>query len=182
MARCTALLINHWRSMHGAWKPMAAYGWCMLQHPESSTLPAAKASSMEWRRHGKATAGKPTGASRGGRFLAATWRDWSRREHREACIQLLRHQRVEVKVQPAEATLTGPPQPLSRAERAQYRLSWEERLARNASALASGQVTIQLIARPRTLCRCSRSGQCVRGHSSCLSFPSDGSVSPSRTS
>ncbi len=110
------------------------------------------------------------------------WRDWSRREHREACIQLLRHQRVEVKVQPAEATLTGPFPPLSRAERAQYRLSWEERLARNASALASGQVTIQLIARPRTLCRCSRSGQCVGGHSSCLSFSSDRSVSPSRTS
>jgi hypothetical protein len=76
------------------------------------------------------------------------WRDWSRREHREACIQLLRHQRVEVKVQPAETTLTGPPPPLSRAERAQYRLSWEERLARNVSTLASGQVTIQLFGVP----------------------------------
>ena len=76
------------------------------------------------------------------------WPDWSRREHREACIQLLRHQRVEVKVQPTEATLTGPPPPLSRAERAQYRLSWEERLARNASALTSGQVTIQLFGVP----------------------------------
>ncbi len=76
------------------------------------------------------------------------WRDWSRREHREACIQLLRHQRVEVKVQSAEATLSGPPPPLSRAERAQYRLSWEERLARNGSALTSGQVTIQLFGVP----------------------------------
>jgi hypothetical protein len=49
-------------------------------------------------------------------------------------------------VQPTEATLTGPPTPLSRAERAQYRLTWEERLARNAHPLSSGQVTIQLFA------------------------------------
>ena len=76
------------------------------------------------------------------------WRDWRRREHRRACIQLLRHQRVEVQVQSAGAPLTGPPAPLSRAERAHSRLNWEERLARNAQTLTSGQVTIQLFGVP----------------------------------
>jgi hypothetical protein len=76
------------------------------------------------------------------------WRDWRRREHRRACIQLLRHQRVEVHMQPAGAPLTGPPAPLSRAERAHSRLTWEERLARNAQTLTSGQVTIQLFGVP----------------------------------
>src|SRR6266699_5958543 len=76
------------------------------------------------------------------------WRDWRRREHRRACIQLLRHQRVEVQVQSAGAPLTGPPAPLSRAERAHSRLNWQERLARNAQTLTSGQVTIQLFGVP----------------------------------
>ncbi len=76
------------------------------------------------------------------------WRDWRRREHRRACIQLLRHQRVEVQVQSAGAPLTGPPAPLSRAERAHSRLNWEQRLARNVQTLTSGQVTIQLFGVP----------------------------------
>ncbi len=76
------------------------------------------------------------------------WRDWRRREHRRACIQLLRHQRVEVRVQPTGAMLTGPPAPLSRAERAHVRLTWQERLARNAQTLIAGQVTIQLFGVP----------------------------------
>src|SRR5947209_2568322 len=80
--------------------------------------------------------------------LPVLWRDWRRRDHRWACIQLLRHQRVEVQVQPADAALTLPPAPLSRAERAHSRLNWEERLARNAHTLTSGQVTIQLFGVP----------------------------------
>src|SRR6266852_6144666 len=60
------------------------------------------------------------------------WRDWSRRTHRRACMQLLAHQQVEVTL-----PQTTPPEPhssvgiLSRAQRAHYRLAWEERLARN---------------------------------------------------
>src|SRR5438270_2373321 len=61
------------------------------------------------------------------------WRDWSRRLHRRVCIQLLRHQRVEVQMDQARS---GPsdvsPFPFSRAQRAHYRLSGQERLARNA--------------------------------------------------
>ncbi len=59
------------------------------------------------------------------------WRDWPRREHRRACIQLLRRQQVNVVV--PTAAPGWPPEPpavLSRAERAHYRLSWG--LARNA--------------------------------------------------
>jgi hypothetical protein len=77
------------------------------------------------------------------------WRDWSRRSHRQACIQLVRYQCVKVEVEPpTTALLTGPPAPLSRAQRAHYRLSWEERLARNARVSTAGQVTIRLFGIP----------------------------------
>jgi hypothetical protein len=72
------------------------------------------------------------------------WHDWSRRVHRHACMQQLRHQRVEVLVESRHATLAVPPAPLSRGERAHYRLTWAERLARNARPLTAGQVTIRL--------------------------------------
>jgi hypothetical protein len=73
------------------------------------------------------------------------WNDWGRRVHRRACRQLVRHQRVEVQVQPS-ITPAPPavPVPLSRAARAHTRLSWETRLARNARNAESGQVTITL--------------------------------------
>src|SRR2546423_6363231 len=73
------------------------------------------------------------------------WKDWSRRQHRRACMQLLRHQRVEVRVELGLAAApTLPPAPLSRAQRAHYRLDFQERLARNARVPAASQVTIRL--------------------------------------
>ena len=79
------------------------------------------------------------------------WRDWSRRQHRRACIQLLRHQCVTVEIEPPTTTLpTVTPAPLSRAQRAHYRLSWAERLARNARPETSGSVTIKLCGVPQT--------------------------------
>jgi hypothetical protein len=80
------------------------------------------------------------------------WKDWSRREHRRASMQLVRNQRVEVS--PPEATLPRATSPapqspiLSRAQRAHYRLSWQERLARNARAPTSARVTIRLFGVP----------------------------------
>jgi hypothetical protein len=77
------------------------------------------------------------------------WRDWSRREHRRACMQLVRHQRIEVSLPPPAA-----PSPrtadviLSRAQRAHSRLSWAERLARNARVPTASQVTIRLFGVP----------------------------------
>src|SRR5712692_9272380 len=77
------------------------------------------------------------------------WRDWSRREHRRTCMQLVRRQRVDVTL---EQALTPPPaaSPLipSRAQRAHYRLSFAERLARNARAPTASRITIQLFGVP----------------------------------
>jgi hypothetical protein len=79
------------------------------------------------------------------------WRDWSRRAHRRACIQLVRHQRLEVNLSPPAAT--SPPIAdviPSRAQRARYRLRWQERLARNARVSTTGQVTIRLFGVPES--------------------------------
>ena len=68
-----------------------------------------------------------------------------------------RHQRVEITL--PQATLAQPHSPeaiLSRAQRAHYRLSWEERLLCNARAPTTDRPTIKQIARPRTFCHLPR--------------------------
>src|SRR5205807_1057600 len=57
------------------------------------------------------------------------WHDWSRRQHRRACMQLVRDQHIEVR-QTQGPPSQGRPGPaiLSRAQRAHFRLSWAERL------------------------------------------------------
>jgi hypothetical protein len=71
------------------------------------------------------------------------WRDWSRREHRRTCLQLVRHQRVEVDVPlPPPAPSIADHVILSRAQRA------HSRLARNARTRSAGQVTIHLFGVP----------------------------------
>src|SRR3989441_1189212 len=77
------------------------------------------------------------------------WRDWSRREHRRACMQLVRHQRIEVSLPPPPAASPRKAEViLSRAQRAHARLSWAERFARNARVPTVGQVTIRLFGVP----------------------------------
>ena len=76
------------------------------------------------------------------------WRDWSRRQHRRACMQLLRRHRMDVTLEQALLPPTPAPPILSRAQRAHYRLPWAERLARNARASRAGQVTIRLFGVP----------------------------------
>ncbi len=77
------------------------------------------------------------------------WRDWSRRVHRRACIQLLRQQCVKVEVEPPTTVLLNvKPVPLSRAQRAHARLTFAERLARNACPENGGRVTIHLFGVP----------------------------------
>ncbi len=81
------------------------------------------------------------------------WRDWSRREHRRACMQLVRDQHIEVRLaedQPSQGSPAPSPLILSRAQRAHFRLSWAERLTRNARAPAEGQVRIKLFGVPDT--------------------------------
>jgi len=61
------------------------------------------------------------------------WCDWPRREHRQVCMKLLRHQRVEVSLpQTLLPEKARPPLVLTRAQRAHYRLDWQIRLLRNA--------------------------------------------------
>ncbi len=77
------------------------------------------------------------------------WKDWSRRFHRRACLQLLRNQRLEVQVESGNfASPTLSPAPRSRAQRAHYRLGWQERLARNARAPTASRMTIKLFGVP----------------------------------
>ncbi|HEX9131343.1 MAG TPA: hypothetical protein VF844_03530 [Ktedonobacteraceae bacterium] len=77
------------------------------------------------------------------------WRDWSRRYHRRACMHLLSQQRVEVQVASENAVNpTVTPPPLSRVERAHYRLSWADRLARNTRTETSAQVMVRLFGVP----------------------------------
>jgi hypothetical protein len=76
------------------------------------------------------------------------WRDWSRRAHRRACMQLVRHQRIEVNLPPPAASPRKGEVILSRAQRAHARLSWAERLARNARVPTASQMTIRLFGVP----------------------------------
>ena len=78
------------------------------------------------------------------------WSDWSRRVHRRVCMQLLRHQRVDVQMDQALSEPHRVSLSLSRAQRAHYRLSWQERLARNARTSTSGRVTVRLFGVPET--------------------------------
>ena len=77
------------------------------------------------------------------------WGDWQRCFHRREVVKLLRHQRVDVEL--AETAPPAQPPPvrlLSRAERAHYRLSWEQRLARNVRRSASPVISIKLFGIP----------------------------------
>jgi len=77
------------------------------------------------------------------------WGDWQRCFHRREVVKLLRHQRVDVEL--AETTLPAQSPParlISRAERAHYRLSWTERLARNARPKTAPEVSIRLFGIP----------------------------------
>jgi hypothetical protein len=77
------------------------------------------------------------------------WKDWSRRQHRRACMQLLRHQRVDIHREQVHQPDPAPSPPiLSRAQRAHSRLSWQERLVSNALAWATGQCIITLFGVP----------------------------------
>jgi hypothetical protein len=60
-------------------------------------------------------------------------------------MQFLRHQHMEITCVPAQLPLPSAQEPvLSRAQRAHTRLSWGERLTRNARRDTSSQVTIKL--------------------------------------
>ena len=77
------------------------------------------------------------------------WGDWQRRFHRREVVKLLARQRVDVRVADASSpTEFSPVRPLSRAQRARYRLSWAQRLARNAALHTSSSLSITLFGIP----------------------------------
>jgi hypothetical protein len=77
------------------------------------------------------------------------WCDWSRRQHRRACRALLRHQRVDVHLEPPALPDSAPSPPvLSRAQRAHSRLSWQERFTRNQATSMTDRCTITLFGVP----------------------------------
>lgn len=79
------------------------------------------------------------------------WRDWHRRHQRHACLRLHR-QSLSVQMEPAlPKTSASSPPTISRAQRAHYRLSWDERLARNARTEAAERITLTLFAIPDRL-------------------------------
>jgi hypothetical protein len=130
---------SRWQPARGVWS----------QHPQLSVLSAPRAVSMARAVHEEAAPGQRAAPSTGHWSRAApASRDWSRRTHRRACIQLLRHQQVMVQVEAKPTTLAIRSTPLSRAERAHARLSWEKRLARNAHPPGKRQVTIKLCGVP----------------------------------
>ncbi len=86
------------------------------------------------------------------------WRDWSRRQHRRACMRLVRDQRVDVCfpfTPPSAAPLpTTVDAILSRAQRGHTRLSWEARLVRNTRSHAAGQIIIKVFGVPSPFAAC----------------------------
>ncbi len=77
------------------------------------------------------------------------WGDWERRSHRREWVKLLRSQRVDIRLAATSPPAQHPPaRHLSRAERAHWRLSWAERLTRNAAPSASPSVSITLFGIP----------------------------------
>ena len=77
------------------------------------------------------------------------WGDWQRCFHRREVVKLLHHQRAEVELAETALPVQSPSvRLLSRAERAHYRLSWAERLARNARRSAAPEVAIKLFGIP----------------------------------
>jgi hypothetical protein len=79
------------------------------------------------------------------------WRDWPRRHQRHACLRLHR-QHLEIQMEPTLKRTSASASPtISRAERAHSRLSWDERLARNARTEAAGRITLTLFGIPDRL-------------------------------
>jgi len=64
----------------------------------------------------------------------------------------LHRQRLEIQMDPAlPSTGASSPPTISRAQRAHYRLSWDERLARNARTEAVERITLTLFGIPERL-------------------------------
>ena len=75
---------------------------------------------------------------------------FARRHQRRACLRLHR-QHLEVQMEPALKRTASSAPTISRAQRAHYRLSWGERLARNARTETAERITLTLFGIPDRL-------------------------------
>lgn len=107
---------------------------------------------MERQCNGQTPSGERSASSLiGGICSAAATRDWSRRHQRRACIRLHR-QHLEFQAEPAlPRTDASFPPTISRAKLAHSRLSWGERLARNARTDEGERITLTLFGIPDRL-------------------------------
>ncbi len=81
------------------------------------------------------------------------WRDWPRCRLRRQWLQVIRSETVTLSWGPLETaaqTLETSEEVMTRARRAHYRLSWKERLARNASPSDAPTLTVTLHGLPLT--------------------------------
>ncbi len=80
------------------------------------------------------------------------WGDWSRCQTRREWMKLLRTQTVTITSQPT-ASPTSPQArgPFTRGQRAHWRMSWEQRLARNASSPLATSLELHLFGIPTAL-------------------------------
>lgn len=78
------------------------------------------------------------------------WGDWSRCQTRRRLMSLLRTQTVTITLLPAAASTldAADHRPLTRQERKHARLTWEQRLARNASGASEPCVKLHLFGIP----------------------------------
>jgi hypothetical protein len=129
-----------WQPARGLWG----------QDEQLPPLSLARAVPVAWGSDEEAPSGESEARipSKSGR-LPCVFRDWSRRQHRRACMQLLGRQRVEVQTEQATPPAASSKEViLSRAHRAHSRLSFAERLARNARAPTASRPTITLFGIP----------------------------------
>jgi hypothetical protein len=78
---------------------------------------------------------------------AVLWRDWPRCSLRRQWIKVVRSQTITVTTEPAlpsDPSQDLPSSLLTRPQRAHWRLSWEQRLSRNARPASSPPVTVTL--------------------------------------
>src|ERR1051326_7458767 len=104
---------------------------------------------MVLRRQSRSLRERAAASSPCGFCPAAATREWSRSEHRHACRQLVQHHHIEVCLLSTSAASPDKAEViLSRTQRTHSRLSWPERLARNARVSTPRHVTSRLFGVP----------------------------------
>jgi hypothetical protein len=83
------------------------------------------------------------------------WGDWSRCQTRRGLMRLLWTQTVTITLTPPAVSPSDPPNrgPFTRQERKHYRLTWEQRLARNAYGAPEPLMKLHLFGIPAAFAR-----------------------------